>query len=109
MKRNQIIQVALEHKIELYIPKKEYTDQLIEGALETTYTRKYGGCSRSEITGFYERSDNGMVDKEEIIILAVFVDSAKELEYFTKEAFWLKKLMKQESVMLTLDNKAYFV
>ena len=97
------------HKLSIYVPSTRNTDQVTDNAkyvaiIAKTLSSLYGGCSVSKIDGYYV-AENGTLIAECIDCVYTFANDAEKLaktgNYIAR---WLKRVMRQESVLVTIER-----
>ena len=104
------------HKLEIYIPSniRGKADPAAHRAhvkiVSNKLTQLFGGCTAMAGTGFY-KTDADETITENVTIIHVFVteeDLQRAIRELTYQCEMIKMFMLQESVLMTIDNKAVF-
>lgn len=109
---------TFSHRVELYLPSKKSdgteldasTRDSVELELGKKLTELFGGATASEAAGFYQHLD-GRMSLERISIIYSFVEKLDEsvLQHLFSLAAYVKDILSQESVLITIDGKAYLI
>lgn len=111
--------MVLSHKIELYLPTRTMTHDLIDETVLSTLREKlarqmsamFGGCTVHEAVGFYDNKTLATLQLEDVEILCSYGKTLTRAQSheLIKLAEEIKATLAQESVMLGIDGKALFV
>ena len=107
--------VKLQHKAEVYVQSTVDVDhnadnaQFVE-AVARTLSRLFGGASAQKVTGYWLASNGQVVIEAPTIVYAYMATMALEnMDKLYDLAEGLKRDMRQESILVTVDGTAYLV
>jgi hypothetical protein len=111
--------LTLSHKIELYLPTRTVTHDLIDESvlhvlrdkLARQLSAMFGGATVTPAVGFYENHALGGLQLEDVEILFSYAKSLsrEQAHELIKMAEEVKKTLSQESVMIVFNGKAILV
>ena len=99
-------EVKKDSKIELYYPNSAIKRHLKDNTI-SLFVSLFGGCTVSECTGYY-LNDAGSIDYDNISIIYSY-SSIKHLAKIQNHAKMLCEELKQECILLVIDNETYFI
>ena len=110
--------ITFSHRVELYVPSvqndgapiAESTRSGVVQEIGKQFSAIFGGATASEAGGFYQHLD-GRMTVERVTVVYAFAEKLGKgtLEEISSLTRYIKEVCKQESVMMSIDGKAYLI